>query len=217
MKLKIKDSVLDGFYTIKNNPVILFVGLIYAIIIKLLEPKNLAQPLDGELSYNLYDFVYSYGGLNLIAIILVSIFINGVIIVLAAKGKKFSTMSAVKLVASKYVILLLSSILVFAVTALGLIALILPGIFLFIKLFYFEQAILLNNKGVVESLKVSWNVTRENWLRIFTLVILIALLSLVIVVPIDFFSRHIADLIGGILIVPLVATIYTKSYLQLKK
>jgi len=216
MKLKIKKSIADGFSSIKANPVLILIGLFYTIIIKLLEPSYLS-PLNGRITYNLSEMFFSYGGLNLIAIILVSIFINGVMIVLVAKGKKFSLASALKLVASKYVTLVLASILGFIINVLGLIALILPGIFLSIKLFYFEQAVLLNNKGIVESLKTSWNVTRGNWWRVFALVILIAIISLIIIMPVSFLSKIVADFIGGIFIVPLTVVAYTKSYLQLKR
>jgi len=216
MELKIKKSIVDGLSSIKANPILILVGLFYAIITKLLEPRNL-MPLNGGITYNLSEIFFSYGGLNLITIVLVSIFINGVIIVLVAKGKRFSMMSAVKLVASKYFTLVIASILGFIINILGLIALVVPGIFLSIKLFYFEQAVLLNNKGIVESLKTSWNVTRGNWWRVFALVVLMAIISLIIIMPISFLSKVVADLIGGIFIVPLVAATYTKSYLQLKR
>ena len=214
MNLKIKKSVIDGFNTLKDNPIVLLVGLIYGILVKLLEPGNL--PIYDGANLRLFDSIY-VEGINLTAIILLGIFINGLIIVLSAKGKKFSITAAVKLVASRYPTILFAYILTFIINALGLLAFVVPGIFLSIKLLYFEQAILLNGKGAVESLKMSWNVSRGNWWRVFALVLLISLISLMIVFPVNFFDRHIADFVASSLIVPFVAASYTKSYLQLKR
>ena len=215
MKLKIRNAIKDGFTALKNNPVIILVGLAYIAVAKLLEPQ--LKPALGSGAFSFSEFIFSYGGLNLLAIILLSVFINGVIIVLAAKGNKLSLMSAISLVASKYAALLLSSILVFIITALGLVALVLPGIFLSIKLLYYEQAVLLNNKGAVEALRTSWNTTKGNWWRVFGLALSLALISLVILMPVSFLSDIIADFIAGIFVVPFVAAAYTKSYLQLKR
>ena len=69
----------------------------------------------------------------------------------------------------KYPVFLVASILVGVIGGLGTIALIIPGIFLGIKLFYYDCAILIEDAGIIGSLKRSWQVVRGNWWRTFGL------------------------------------------------
>ncbi len=69
----------------------------------------------------------------------------------------------------KYPVFLVASILVGLIGGLGTIALIIPGIFLGIKLIYYDCAILIEDAGIIGSLKRSWQVVRGNWWRTFGL------------------------------------------------
>ena len=213
MKLKIGKAFEDGYNVLINNPVLFFIGFVYAVIIKLLEP----QMPHMMTNYRMVMDYFTYGGINLIAIVLLGGFLNGMIIVLSAKGKKFSVGSALNLVASRFIVIVLASIIAVAIISLGLVVLIIPGIFLAIRLLFYDQAILLNNQDVVESLKMSWNVTKGNWWRIFALVILIALVTLIISLPISIFNKILADFVASTFVVPWAVATYTKAYLQLKR
>lgn len=211
--LKIGKAISDGVNVVKDNPIMILIGLLYGVVIKLVEPKGLDQ------AYLNSDFfsIISSASINLAFIILIGIFVNGIMIVLSAKGRKFSLGSAINLVCYKFFVLLFASIVSFMIIGLGFIALIIPGIFLSMRLLFYEQAILLNNKGIVDSLKMSWNVAKGNWWRIFGLAILISLISLLISVPLDLINKTIADFVAATFIVPWVAATYTKAYLQLKR
>jgi hypothetical protein len=71
---------------------------------------------------------------------------------------------------------ILSAIVVF----FGLLLLILPGIYVGARLALFPAYIMLQNKGVLESLKLSWENTDEHGGTLFSLTIIFALLSIVL-------------------------------------
>ncbi len=216
MKLKIKKAIVDGFNALKETPIIILIGLIYAIASFLLKP-DIPTSISNGSNASFFDIFSPLNILKIITISLIGIFTSGVMTVLSAKGKKVSLISATNLVASRYLILLLATILGFALTFLGLVALILPGIFVFIKLSYYEPAVLLNNKGILESLKISWNITRGNWWRIFALFILLVLVSWGIMAVTDLFSTTATDFFYNIFLFPWFVAVFTKSYLQLKR
>ena len=70
---------------------------------------------------------------------------------------------------------ILSAIVVF----FGLLLLILPGIYVGARLALFPAYIMLENKGVMESLKLSWENTDEHGGALFGLTIIFALLSII--------------------------------------
>jgi hypothetical protein len=57
--------------------------------------------------------------------------------------------------------------------AVGFVLLILPGIFLAVKLFFVPQAVVIGNTRGMEALRLSWEVTRGFWWRTLGLVILV--------------------------------------------
>jgi len=71
---------------------------------------------------------------------------------------------------------ILSAIVVF----FGLLLLILPGIYVGARLALFPAYIMLQNKGVLESLKLSWENTDEHGGTLFSLTIAFALLSIIL-------------------------------------
>lgn len=71
---------------------------------------------------------------------------------------------------------ILSAIVVF----FGLLLLILPGVYVGARLALFPAYIMLENKGVMESLKLSWENTDEHGGTLFGLTIIFALLSIIL-------------------------------------
>lgn len=81
---------------------------------------------------------------------------------------------------SKFLPLLGAYILTNIVIFFGLLLLILPGIYVGARLALFPAYIMLENKGVMESLKLSWENTDEHGGALFGLTIIFALLSIVL-------------------------------------
>ena len=96
-----------------------------------------------------------------------------------------------------------ASLLVYLIIAVGFILLIVPGIYLAIRLSFFMTAIVDRNLGPVEALKYSWQITTNNALPIFGLM----LLSMLIIL-----AGVIALLVGLVFALPVVTLAYTLAY-----
>jgi hypothetical protein len=149
------------------------------------------------------------------------LFLGGMIIRMAydAKRGKPSLGKSARFVASKYITLLVASIISGIIVMLGFVALFIPGIFLGVKLFFVQYGILIGNKGVVSSLKNSWKITKGNWWRVFILMIVFSIVSMLIssVVAISSVLGIITSLVASLLIIPWQLSSFTLAYLQLKK
>lgn len=91
-------------------------------------------------------------------------------------GKTPTLAGSLKRGFSKILPILISGILYSIVVMLGLVALVIPGIILMLSLYLFSTAIMLDDKGIVESLKYSHSLIWGNWWRtavIFTVPIVI--------------------------------------------
>lgn len=84
---------------------------------------------------------------------------------------------ALTTVLHKFFILLIATIIVFALAALGFIALALPGIFIMTMLFFTTPFILFDNMGLFKSLSESCKLVWGNWWRTF-LIIFVPFLAL---------------------------------------
>ena len=236
MKLKIKKSLIDGFNILKKNPKI-FVPVVIITLINLYVSYSVISAID-ELnasfasiseSKEMFDFsmifrimfqyLKSIGPLIGISM-LVNLFLGSMIIkmIYDASKRKLSIANSAKYIATKYITLLIASILFGVITILGFAALFIPGIFLLVRLYFFEYNIIIDNKGIVESLKNSWKMTKGNWWRIFGLVIVFGIISsfassIINLIPIEFLSVAITSLI----ITPWQLSSFTMAYLQLKK
>ena len=71
--------------------------------------------------------------------------------------------------ASKLFPILIAGILYFLAVSIGSILLIIPGIILMLSMYLFSTAIILDNKGIVESLKYSHSLVWGNWWRTATI------------------------------------------------
>lgn len=62
-----------------------------------------------------------------------------------------------------------SNILAFLIVLIGLVFLIIPGIYLALRLQFFSAAIVDDNAGIIESLKKSWEITKGHTFSLFLL------------------------------------------------
>lgn len=165
------------FFAVLAAPVF-FVEVAVAYLVIPLE--NVTQPDD------IVDFFSSnlgpIGLLGFLGMILSISFLGGMHVAFDAKYSDSSIeplnalLSGFKKFFPLFGAYILSAIVVF----FGLLLLILPGIYVGARLALFPAYIMLQNKGVLESLKLSWENTDEHGGTLFSLTIIFALLSIVL-------------------------------------
>ena len=165
------------FFAILAAPVF-FVEVAAAYLVMPLE--NVTQPDD------IVDFFSANSGpiglLGFLGMILSISFLGGLHIAFDVKSSNSSIeplnalLSGFKKFFPLFGAYILSAIVVF----FGLLLLILPGIYVGARLALFPAYIMLQNKGALESLQLSWENTDEHGGALFSLTIIFALLSIVL-------------------------------------
>lgn len=172
-KLDIGSSVKEGFGIIKDNPVIFALIVVYALI-------SLALRLWLEVSYteNIEEY-FLIDIFLIIFLILINIFLLNLIIrmVYDATQGEVSLSEGVKIASIKFLPVVGAGILFGLIVFLGIIALIIPGFFLGTKLIYFPNAILIDDEGVISSLKKSWRIVEGNWWRTYGLFFIFSIIT----------------------------------------
>lgn len=150
-----------------------------------------------------------------------------------AQGQKISVGAAFGQSLNHLVAMVVAGILFAIAIAVGLVLLIIPGIILMVSLYMFLPAIVLDDKGAVESLKYSHSLVWGNWWRttavvtialiiIYVLFLLIGVIAglLFVMVGIDlvvaFLAQAVATLLGGFVITPFIIALYLEIYRDLK-
>jgi uncharacterized membrane protein len=72
-----------------------------------------------------------------------------------------------------------AGIIVGVIVVLGLICLVIPGIYLGIRLMFFTYYIVDKNAGVIDSIKMSWELTRNGVVNLFLFSVLLAVLNFI--------------------------------------
>jgi len=219
--MDIGQALTNGCKVLRKNPKIFVPAFILAILSTYMQ--TLAIP-----EFETIDQIMSWFSWYLPLIILfglINVFLSGMIIKMTydASRRRMSLGKAAKFVLSKYIILLLSSIVFGILAVFGFIALIIPGIFITIKLLFFSCAVLIDNKGIVSSLEKSWGITKGNWWNVFALALILGIISFIF----GFFAG-ISTLISQtvylvlyflivLLVTPWVSSSYVFAYLQLRR
>lgn len=115
---------------------------------------------------------------------------------------------------------LASSLLVEIIVSAGMLAFVIPGIYLMCRLSLSEHATAIEEKGVIESLKRSWDLTRGRTFEIFRILLLTGLFSVAIFFAILFLFPIASFVALGfafifILALPVIAITY--YYIELMK
>ncbi|MBC8521355.1 MAG: glycerophosphoryl diester phosphodiesterase membrane domain-containing protein [Methanomicrobia archaeon] len=79
--------------------------------------------------------------------------------------------------------ILVSSLLVEIIVLAGLLALVIPGLYLMCRLSLTEHATAIEEKGAIESIKMSWDITKGRAGEIFGILLESGLFSIVFVIP----------------------------------
>ncbi len=215
-KIKIWKSIKEGFEILIKNPVIFIPAFLIAVLNSLTDIlfSNVPEPTE-TLSTDVLAYFISFM-MWFIIFTLISIFLTSVIIRLVydAVSEKASLFESAKIAVLKYPTLLISGIIYFFIVGFGTLALIIPGIFLFVKFLYYQYAILLDNEGIINSLKKSWKITNGNWwstfliaLFFFAIFFISAILSLILGVFVDFITT--------LVVLPWLMSSLTFAYLQI--
>jgi hypothetical protein len=73
-------------------------------------------------------------------------------------------------------VLIGASLLAAVATAIGFVLLIIPGIYIGVRLAFVSQAVVLERRGATDSLSRSWNLVAGNWWRVFGIVLVVSIL-----------------------------------------
>ncbi len=93
--------------------------------------------------------------------------------------KKTDVISTVKKAAKRFPYFIVTSLLVGAIVSLGLIAFVIPGIYLSFKLLLAPVSSVTENKSPIEAIKRSWGISNGNWWYLFLLFFILSLILLV--------------------------------------
>jgi hypothetical protein len=116
--------------------------------------------------------------------ILLATYVEGVIILRVYKGRKARFVDISKLVINRYPALLATNILASIIVFLGTIAFVIPGVYLFVKLFLAPVAVLIDGDNPIDALRKSWALTNKKWWDIFAIVLVMGLiLGLISFIP----------------------------------
>ncbi len=222
-KIKIWKSIKEGFEILIKNPVIFVPAFVIAVLNSLTDTlfSNVPEPTE-TLSREVLAYFISFM-MWFIIFTLISIFLTSVIIRLVydAIGGKASLFESAKIAVLKYPTLLISGIIYFFIVGFGTLALIIPGIFLFVKFLYYQYAILLDNEGIINSLKKSWKITDGNWFSTFLIMLFFfaiffisAILSLIFEI-LNLPISNLVDFITTLVVLPWLMSSLTSTYLQI--
>lgn len=150
-----------------------------------------------------------------------------------AQGNRITLVAALGRGLKCLVAMLFASILFGLCVAVGLVLLVVPGLILMMSLFMYQPAIVLDGKGVVESLKYSHGLVWGNWWRtaaVFTIALIIIYVLFILIgiaagllfvgVGIDpvimFLVQAVTTLLAGLVITPFFVALYLEVYRDLK-
>lgn len=224
IKLKIFQAVGSGFSIPHKNPSMFLISSIYSAIMSTFmfftiafyqpgEEPELIASITGILTLGEYLFFTLIVG---IASILTYSMLSK--IAFDSIDGKPELSEAVALSVRKLIPLLVMYILYFLIVVFGSILLVIPGIFLSIKLFYSQYFILFENKGVIESLRSSWQIVKRNWWRTFALFLIWGIIgSVTTFVPyLPRTTETIIYFVLYLLMTPWSASSFVQAYTQLK-
>ncbi|MEM7827004.1 MAG: hypothetical protein QXQ40_02145 [Candidatus Aenigmatarchaeota archaeon] len=180
MRLNIIKALEDGYDTLcKKSAILYLAGVIAFMNISSVYFINNFFPMKDITEGNMLSYFIPFVTIFLI-ICLIEMFLTGMIIKIASEpGKKVSLDKTADFIAKKYLKLVIGSILYYILIISGFILFLIPGIFLMIKLMFYQYAIIIHNKRVLNSFETSWNITKRNWWQIFAFTLIVLLVSLV--------------------------------------
>ena len=173
-KLDIEIALAEGFRTLLGQPTIIIPSFVSSLLFSYL--FYLFMKLNPERNINPNEAVYLLE--FTFAVVLMGMYFDSVVVRLAYT--RSSLLEAFGFALKKYPVVLIATIFYVLCVSLGSLALIIPGIYLAVRLYYFIDAILIDEKGVISSLKTSWKIAKGNWWATFLILIIIGVFSTLI-------------------------------------
>jgi uncharacterized membrane protein YhdT len=240
MNIQITQAIKQGLEIIIKNPAILVVIISNAVLFCVffyffvyipqidflytspmerlaLTPGEMPEMPEMPEYFGLYSFLLS----------LISLFLGLIIVKMVydiVKNNKVSLSETISLLARKFIFVFIAYILYSLILILGLIALIIPGIFFSVKFVFVIYLILLNNEKIIDSFKKSWQITKGHWWGIFGLfaifMIPISILSIVariIAIPMGAIQTALILDFISLLLSGWAISAFTIAYIQLTK
>lgn len=181
----------DSWNFMKKNPAVIIpgmaAGLIHSLILILITPlignlyRSMAgHPINFLSTLNISSIVFLEGAFFLT--LLSSFYVSLWVISIVANRKKSLAYTAT-LSLKKLPIVLVATIIFFVLVTGGFMLLVIPGIYLSLRLIFFTQAIILENKDVFSSLQRSWTLTEGKVLNTFIFLLSILLILFISSVP----------------------------------
>lgn len=197
------DTMLEAFEWLQRNPVLIVAFFLVGIV----------EALGEEIT------VFSLLGLLLV------VFVDGIAHRFAdaeAAGKRTTVGEEAGVVLERYLSLLGAVLIYIVAVFVGLLLLILPGIYVGLRLALAFPAIVIDDQGAFEGLNTSWEVARGNLLKLLgiSLLAILVLLSTVIVaavVTVAIDSVALLVLLSAVvtaILSPIVQLAYARVYLE---
>jgi hypothetical protein len=169
-----------SFILLFTDPLLFALAIIYAVIyIVFAVYSYYSIKIPNISSVNINPITVYYLLIYIVLIFLVTTFISGIVFVRVA-GKKKNFHGIITKAVKRYPALLATSFLTSIIIALGLIAFIIPGIYLTFKLILSPVSAVVEDKSPVDAIKRSWNITFGNWWYMFALFVLFFIVLLII-------------------------------------
>ncbi|MBT9175609.1 MAG: hypothetical protein DDT22_01293 [candidate division WS2 bacterium] len=225
IKLKVFQAVGSGCSIPYKNPSMFLVSAIYSAIVSTFVFFTSAFYQPGEEP----EFLYSITGILSLGEFLFFLLVVGTASILfysvlskmaydSLDGKPdFS--EAISLSVRKFLPLFVVYILGLLIVVFGIILLVIPGIFLAVKLSYPTFFILFDNQGVMQSFRSGWQIIKGNWWRTFALLLIWGLISGLIGFVSVYLPRTTETIIHFVLyllITPWIISAFVQAYTQLK-
>lgn len=233
MKLDFVWCLQNGLRTVRNNPKILVPSLLSAVVWVIVavvtssvaawleDPVVLSTVDQAEILQLLIGLVVVWVVLGTVAFYLDMVTIRVVADVILAGDTRLKDAALFTL--KKFPVVIAAATLVLFIVFPASILLI-PGVYIGIRLMFFSYAILIDNEGVIDSLKKSWSIVKGNWWRTFVLLVILSVVGGIFSFLIDasaYFDVAIALTMMAIATVGLMfvrawqASALTHAYLQL--
>ncbi len=190
---------------------------------------NLLTAIAADVSSDAQDAVAAFWALlSFVALLIGSLWLQGTLTATVADvrdGRADDTIEATfKRVRPYLGTLFLAGLLAGIGVALGLVALIVPGLFLLTRWIVVTPAIVLEGLGPTDALRRSWGLVRGNGWTVFGVILVTIILAaiaqtlfttLFLFLP-DFFQTWLGGLVANSLVVPFVVLSWTLVYFHLR-
>ncbi len=184
----------NSFNTLFNNKAVLVMGVVAAVfsaVVQLVLPPPLATGVTPSLAV-LWAYLFRVAAIGVVAL-LIGVYFTATIIS-AVRTKNLT--KALGNAAGRYVYALAAAIVTGIIVGIGFILLIIPGIYLLIRLTLAVPSVVLENRGPIEGIKRSWDLTKGNWWNIFVVLLVVGIVVLVIQTAVTIFSTVLGAAVG---------------------